>query len=87
MCGSTCSVHAEENEAVVAAVLKAFPEWSLEEAIPGWHRRGIACEGLAGHLARCCLRVDPLLDQAHGFFVACLTKKPEGGAQTMADMA
>ena len=71
---STCSVHAEENEAVVAAVLKEFPDWALEDALPGWHRRGIACEGLPENLARLCVRVDPLLDQAHGFFVACLVR-------------
>ena len=71
---STCSVHTEENEAVVAAVLKAFPNWALQEALPGWHRRGVACEGLPENLARLCVRVDPLLDQAHGFFVACLVR-------------
>lgn len=79
----TCSVHERENELVVAATLRKSPAWTLEEALPAWPRRGIPCSGGGGGggrgleegLARCCLRVDPEKDHAHGFFIACLVRK------------
>jgi putative methyltransferase len=45
---STCSVHNQENEAVVARVLSKpdFADWSLAHALPEWSRRGQVCEGL-----------------------------------------
>mmetsp|Transcript_7340 Transcript_7340/g.11605 ORF Transcript_7340/g.11605 Transcript_7340/m.11605 type:complete len:222 (-) Transcript_7340:27-692(-) len=37
---STCSVHNEENEEVVKAILQKFPEFQLRNALPKWPRRG-----------------------------------------------
>ena len=37
---STCSVHAEENEGVVARVLEANEAFELAMALPQWYRRG-----------------------------------------------
>lgn len=41
---STCSIHAEENEHVVKAILKNNPQFELakrDSVLPTWHRRGI----------------------------------------------
>ncbi|KAJ2705503.1 hypothetical protein FB645_002389 [Coemansia sp. IMI 203386] len=69
---STCSVHVEENEAVVAAVLKAQDEFGLapaSEVIPTWPRRGLAQGGLSEKQAACVVRTLPE-DGTNGFFVA-----------------
>ena len=70
---STCSVHREENEDVVAAVLAEAHEagFELADALPGWPRRGLAVvEGSV-----CLVRVDAAQDGAEGFFVALFVKK------------
>ena len=73
---STCSVHAEENELVVARVLPLAHElgFHLASALPAWPRRGLPglCEG-----AERLLRVDPEQDQTDGFFVALFERLPD----------
>ena len=55
---STCSLHARENEQVVAAVLAEARAlgFELEAALPGWHRRGIPGPGVDEHEAAKLLR-------------------------------
>ncbi|KAJ2785047.1 hypothetical protein H4R18_000755 [Coemansia javaensis] len=69
---STCSVHAEENEAVVARVLRSQAEFSLaprDQVIPTWPRRGLETAGLTAAQAASLVRALPE-DGTHGFFVA-----------------
>jgi putative methyltransferase len=71
---STCSVHAEENEAVVAAILAAHPDVSVATALPTWPRRGAAFDALLkGHTDRL-VRALPELDRTNGFFVALFVR-------------
>ncbi|KAJ2857660.1 hypothetical protein J3B02_000857 [Coemansia erecta] len=74
---STCSVHVEENEAVVAAILNAQDEFALMPAvdvIPTWPRRGLAHGGLTSEQAACVVRTLPE-DGTNGFFVAGFVRK------------
>lgn len=76
---STCSVHAEENEAVVAAAL-ASPAgacWQLVHALPAWPRRGIEGAGLSPEEAAMCIRCCPRRDLCLGFFIACLDRSTD----------
>lgn len=44
---STCSIHPDENEHVVKAILKNNPEFELagkDSVLPTWERRGIPSE-------------------------------------------
>lgn len=69
---STCSIHQEENEDVVAAVLADAHAagFELEDALPGWQRRGLpVVEG-----SDAMVRVDAQTDGAEGFFVALFVK-------------
>ena len=67
---STCSIHREENEDVVAAALERFGErFQLERILPAWTHRGQDC--FPGSDA--CVRVGPA-DFAQGFFVACFVR-------------
>lgn len=75
---STCSILATENEEVVAAALAWSREqrnaaagggWELVPALPSWHRRGIACDGLTAAESKCLVRVDRDQDKMNGFFV------------------
>ncbi|XP_010584247.1 PREDICTED: probable 28S rRNA (cytosine-C(5))-methyltransferase isoform X3 [Haliaeetus leucocephalus] len=74
---STCSLHREENEDVVHAVLQ---EWGsafrLVNAFPSWPCRGLAA--FSG--AESCLRASPADTLTHGFFVAVLERHGEGTA-------
>ncbi|XP_074888471.1 28S rRNA (cytosine-C(5))-methyltransferase [Buteo buteo] len=74
---STCSLHREENEDVVQAVLQ---EWGsafrLVNAFPSWPCRGLAA--FSG--AESCLRASPADTLTHGFFVAVLERHGEGTA-------
>ncbi|NXL53372.1 NSUN5 methyltransferase, partial [Podilymbus podiceps] len=74
---STCSLHREENEDVVQAVLQ---EWSsafrLVNAFPSWPCRGLA----AFPGAESCLRASPAATLTHGFFVAVLERCGEEAA-------
>ncbi|KAJ1953136.1 hypothetical protein EC988_003164, partial [Linderina pennispora] len=69
---STCSVHAEENEQVVARVLAEQDEFGLAPAdhvVPTWPRRGLSGVGLTDAQAKCVVRTLPE-DGTNGFFVA-----------------
>ncbi|NXF77785.1 NSUN5 methyltransferase, partial [Sclerurus mexicanus] len=72
---STCSVHREENEDVVQAVLQ---EWGstfrLVNALPCWPCRGL--DAFPG--AESCLRASPAETLTHGFFVAVLERGGQG---------
>ncbi|NXV69220.1 NSUN5 methyltransferase, partial [Molothrus ater] len=74
---STCSLHQEENEDVMQAVLQ---EWGsafrLVTAFPSWPCRGLAA--FSG--AESCLRASPAETLTHGFFVAVLERCREGAA-------
>ncbi|NXY21757.1 NSUN5 methyltransferase, partial [Atrichornis clamosus] len=74
---STCSIHQEENEDVVQAVLQ---EWGsafrLVTAFPSWPCRGLT----AFPGAESCLRASPAETLTHGFFVAVLERCAEGAA-------
>ncbi|KAJ3586371.1 hypothetical protein NHX12_012770 [Muraenolepis orangiensis] len=64
---STCSVHAEENEKVVAACLQQNPGFRLVHLFPQWQERGL--EPLTQ-----CLRASTTKTLTHGFFVALLER-------------
>ncbi|NWU09106.1 NSUN5 methyltransferase, partial [Cephalopterus ornatus] len=72
---STCSVHREENEDVVQAVLRERGSaFRLVTAFPSWPCRGLA----AFPGAESCLRASPAETLTHGFFVAVLERCEEG---------
>merc|ERR1711990_648655 len=73
---STCSVYAEEDEEVVAAVLPFARKQGLDlvRCIPKWPHRGQASANLPADQADCCVRCDG--DETHGFFVA-LFERPQ----------
>ncbi|KFP21065.1 Putative methyltransferase NSUN5, partial [Egretta garzetta] len=74
---STCSLHREENEDVVHAVLQEQgSDFRLVHAFPSWPCRGLAAfPGAEG-----CLRASPADTLTHGFFVAVLERHGEGAA-------
>ena len=76
---STCSVHEKENEEVVRDVMDVAVEhgFKLARALPKWHRRGIAIDGLSTEDARCLIRADPIEDDMEGFFVAIFERDVE----------
>ncbi|NWR38677.1 NSUN5 methyltransferase, partial [Tachuris rubrigastra] len=72
---STCSVHREENEDVVQAVLQEQgSSFRLVTAFPSWPCRGLA----AFPGGESCLRATPAETLTHGFFVAVLERCEEG---------
>ncbi|NXE96672.1 NSUN5 methyltransferase, partial [Menura novaehollandiae] len=74
---STCSVHREENEDVVRAVLQERGSaFRLVTAFPSWPCRGLA----AFPGAESCLRASPAETLTQGFFVAVLERCAEGAA-------
>ncbi|KNC76311.1 hypothetical protein SARC_11180 [Sphaeroforma arctica JP610] len=76
---STCSIHEQENEVVVANVLAANENFRLNTALPQWPRRG--CPGLITGRERgaeCVVRVLQEMDFTNGFFVAVFERKPAG---------
>ncbi|EFJ46755.1 hypothetical protein VOLCADRAFT_62249, partial [Volvox carteri f. nagariensis] len=78
---STCSVHVEENEAVVAGALQQAAEAGLELAdpFPSWHRRGLPLFPGAEKL----IRTDAYLDGTDGFFVALFQRRQTQEPQAM----
>ncbi|XP_013857167.1 28S rRNA (cytosine-C(5))-methyltransferase [Austrofundulus limnaeus] len=64
---STCSIHRQENEEVIAACLKENPGFRLVRLLPQWPERGL--EPLSQ-----CLRASVTTTLTHGFFVALLEK-------------
>ncbi|XP_064533742.1 28S rRNA (cytosine-C(5))-methyltransferase [Pseudopipra pipra] len=72
---STCSLHREENEDVVQAVLQERGSaFRLVTAFPSWPCRGLA----AFPGAESCLRASPAETLTQGFFVAVLERCEEG---------
>ncbi|QRV75108.1 SAM-dependent methyltransferase [Ceratobasidium sp. AG-Ba] len=80
---STCSIHIEENEAVVEAVLRERP-WSQEfilahrtQVLPNWDRRGALHGALSLDQMNSLVRCSPGEDipGTNGFFVACFVRK------------
>uniref|UniRef100_A0A3P8T1G2 NOP2/Sun RNA methyltransferase 5 n=1 Tax=Amphiprion percula TaxID=161767 RepID=A0A3P8T1G2_AMPPE len=67
---STCSIHRQENEDVVAACLQQNPSFRLVPLLAQWPERGL------DPLPQC-LRADPTKTRTHGFFVALLEKHSE----------
>ncbi|CAH1772808.1 unnamed protein product [Owenia fusiformis] len=67
---STCSVHQQENEDVVAAVLRDHRDsFTLDTVLPDWPRRGLDIFAGAEKCAR--MHAD---DLTNGFFVALFSK-------------
>ncbi|NWI95991.1 NSUN5 methyltransferase, partial [Pitta sordida] len=72
---STCSLHQEENEDVVQAVLQEQGSaFRVVSAFPSWPCRGVA----AFPGAESCLRASPADTLTQGFFVAVLERSGEG---------
>ena len=71
----TCFTSTKVQKLTQKAVLSKTQGWALEKALPAWPRRGLVSERFDERLADCCIRVDPLADGAHGFFIACLVRK------------
>lgn len=71
---STCSIHAEENEHVVATVLGEVQGWRVvtrEEQVDGlrkWDRRGFVEECPLKEVAEACIRCEKGTDATIGFF-------------------
>lgn len=78
---STCSVHEEENEAVVAAARAsaeaAAGAWRLATALPAWPTRGVT-GALDAARAAAVVRAAPATDETDGFFVAVFERAREG---------
>lgn len=85
---STCSLHEEENEQVVATALKEVNGetsedddaklWTLTKpaCLDHWKRRGHVTAGLTKEQADCLIRVDGLKgDNTNGFFVSYFERK------------
>ncbi|XP_029912132.1 28S rRNA (cytosine-C(5))-methyltransferase [Myripristis murdjan] len=70
---STCSVHTQENEEVVAACLRQNPGFRLVPLLAQWPERGL--EPLTQ-----CLRASATKTRTHGFFVALLEKHSGAGS-------
>lgn len=68
---STCSIHTEENEQVVAACLQQNPAFRLVHLLPHWPERG-----LPPHTH--CLRASTTKTLTHGFFVAMFERQANG---------
>eukprot|EP00873_Tetraselmis_striata_P029750 jgi/Tetstr1/450014/TSEL_037061.t1 len=74
---STCSVHRQENEEVVAAVLAEATSrgFALADPFPAWKRRGLPLVEGAEKL----VRTDPYEDGTDGFFVAVFQRVSSAG--------
>ncbi|XP_036393159.1 probable 28S rRNA (cytosine-C(5))-methyltransferase [Megalops cyprinoides] len=68
---STCSIHTQENEEVVAACLQQNKGYRLVPLLPEWPERGL--EPLTQ-----CLRASTAKTRTHGFFVAMLERRTLG---------
>lgn len=69
---STCSLHAEENELVIKAVLAEAQAlgFCLAPALPQWPRRGLPLVKGSENL----VRIDSQQDLTDGFFVALFVR-------------
>ncbi|KAF6735446.1 putative 28S rRNA (cytosine-C(5))-methyltransferase [Oryzias melastigma] len=72
---STCSIHRQENEDVIAAFLQQNSTFRLVPLLPQWPERGL--EPLSQ-----CLRASTSKTRTHGFFVALLEKHSEALSST-----
>jgi putative methyltransferase len=81
---STCSIHTNENEIVVATALREVEksndgnDWEImaPTCLDHWSRRGREVDGLTKYQAGCLIRCDGLDgDETNGFFVAFLVRK------------
>ena len=83
---STCSVHVEENEAVIARALAERGRalgWEVEGGLlPSWPRRGLPTTPLSADECSRMIRCDPDEDLTNGFFVCGLRK---GGGERTAE--
>ena len=74
---STCSVHRQENEDVVAQVLAKAPQgFKLAKALPHWPHRGLPAAGHA--IAPLVVRATHERDSTNGFFVARFERDLDG---------
>jgi len=75
---STCSIYEEENESVVAEILREHRDQQWELFAPrrfeNWKRRGLKFEGLTTAESACLLRCHPS-DGLNGFFVSCFRRR------------
>ena len=91
---STCSVHREENEDVVMAVLGAEVArkrgWRVlrrdEGGMRDWERRGVGeGEGVTKEVAEACVRCVPVVDGGIGFFCVVFVREEGAAVETEAD--
>ncbi|KAH8831525.1 S-adenosyl-L-methionine-dependent methyltransferase [Flagelloscypha sp. PMI_526] len=80
---STCSIHAIENEHVVAAALASeearnakFVLAPQSFVIPSWPRRGLE-EHLSAEDCQNVIRCEPAVDATNGFFVSCFVRESQ----------
>ena len=75
---STCSVHVEEDEAVIGRALADRGRalgWTVEGGhLPSWPRRGLPTAALSSEESSRMIRCDPDEDHMNGFFVCALRK-------------
>jgi putative methyltransferase len=80
---STCSIHGQENELVVASALTSAVArrrgWCVEKryendsALQNWSRRGLS-ELCGADVAEACIRCEPVRDGGIGFFVVAFRR-------------
>ena len=78
---STCSLHSQENECVVAEALNVHgKDWQLVApyCLQDWDRRGQMVDGLDETQANAMIRADRN-DDTNGFFVAYLERRSKAG--------
>jgi putative methyltransferase len=75
---STCSIHKEEDEDVVAKVLKNNSDFELIEALPGWPHRGMKKLVGGSDIGPLVARASHDADSTNGFFVAKFQRKGTG---------
>lgn len=85
---STCSIHQEENEDVVAEVLRNNSDWDLARParMESWPRRGNAHTSLTESQSSCLIRCHPS-DGMNGFFVALFMKQQQCTSAFEANMS
>lgn len=72
---STCSVHVEENEQVVARCLEACPEWELVKPAAFAERWKHFGSPKWKHVGKKCFYAKPEVDLTDGFFVALFQRR------------